>query len=281
MIIALFILISVTYIFVKSLSLESIQIKRQSPNSQALELINFLIESSSFETCKKAVPTYKFYSRLVEELFEFRNRFGSEIRTSLKEIRKSLSLEIRENKKIKEAVMGGYFQYFSMCSFIWGFLFMAQNLIDAQIETKDLVLVFFWQVLGCVLLVTVIRKRKHVLFEPFDQYFMYLYRFKTMLRTSRPLDEILKSFQKDKNDKSFSMIDERVNILCVQIKKRGKVDLEEVDHLLQELWDHFELQFSKFSTNLVALKLASLVIFVLPSFFISLFVIFGSLKVFE
>ncbi len=281
MIIAIFILISVTYIFVKSLALENIQIKRQSTNSQALELINFLIESSSFETCKKEVPSYKFYSRLVEELFEFRNRFGSEIKTSLKEIRKSLSLELRENKKIKEAVMGGYFQYFSMCLFIWGFLFMAQNLIETQIEIKDLIIIFFWQALGCVLLVAVISKRKHALFKPFDQYFMYLYRFKTMLRTSRPLDEILKSFQKSKKDKSFCMIDERVNILCVQIKKRGRVDLEEVDYLLQELWDHFELQFSKFSTNLVALKLASLVIFVLPSFFMSLFVIFGSLKVFE
>lgn len=283
MIVAILILILVTYLFCVSLDLDRKLLKRADSNTDALKLIDFLIAQSRSRVQQSEVPRYKFYSQIVEELIEHRSRFGSEIKVSLQEIRKSLSIELRENKKIKEAMVGGYFQYLTMAAFIWGFVFAAQNLIEMNLAIHSLTLILLWQGGGLGLLILIIKKRQKALFDPFDNYFMYLYRFKTMLRTSRPLDEVLKSINLglDNNKKDFKLVNDRVHFLCLQIKKKGVIELSEIDYLILELWDHFELQFNKFSANISALKLASLVIFVLPSFFMCLLLIFEALNVFE
>ena len=243
----------------------------KSSDKRAKELIHYLIKLNTLESSGSVVPKYKFYSNVIEELLRFRNSYGAEIRTSLKEIRGALSLELKEVKKVKELMQGGYFQYLFMSCFIWCFAISSESLLEVKLSFEGIALIAVWQALGFALLVLLVQKYYQILFKPFDAYFMQLYRLKTMLRASRPLDDIVKIVGSSKEKTYFRDIDIRVALLFKEIKQKGMIDLKEVDYLLLELWDQFELQFDRLSSRLTILKLASLVLFVLPSFFVLIF----------
>lgn len=247
------------------------------------ELIKFLITASASNSSCGSAPPYKFYSGLVEELVKTRNRFGAEIRESLREIRKALVLDLREEKKIKDAVLGGYFQYLFMSMFIWAFIYMAQRIIELPPNFDGLYIVASWQALGGALLVFAIKYKRERIFAPFELYFEAIYQMKALLQAKRPLSEVVAKFEYENTDMSgeFRSFGERIQTLCLHIKRQGSVDLVEFDYLLCEIWDHFEIQFMRFSKYLAVLKMLSVLLFMLPSFFLCIGLIFSQMAVFE
>lgn len=249
----------------------------------APKLVEFLVKTQTPSHSGSSPPKYKFYSMLVEELISARVRYGAEVRSSLRDIRKALITDLREEKKIKEAMAGGIFQYIFMCCFIWGFFTMAANILESKNWTQGSEYILAWQLIGLFLLIILVQVQKKIIFAPFSRYFMMIYTFKVMLQASRPLNEIVKGIDLGRSEPSrdFSVFNERVQLLCRQMKEQGQLDSLEVDFLLSELWDHFEIQFIKFMKRLNGLKMLSILLFVLPSFFICIALIFSQLRVFE
>ena len=249
----------------------------------ANELIKFLIETGAPVGTAGKPPRYKFYSHLVEELISARNRFGAEIRSALRDIRKALILDIREEKKIKDAVLGGYFQYLFMSAFIWAFLYMATEMISLERGLEGTYVVVGWQITGGALLVFSIHFYRRQVFSPFAYYFESIYQMRVLLKSKRPLSEVVTCFdpQRVLSSRELGPFSERLQLLCASIKLTGRVDLSEFDHLLSELWDHFEIQFLRFMKILNLFKMISVLVFILPSFFICIALIFGQIAVFE
>ena len=254
------------------------KVKRSSPE----DLITFIINSSSPAFTVKDPPRYKFYSEIVDELIRLRSQFGAEIRDSLRDIRKALVTDLREEKKITEAVHGGYFQYLIMCLFIWGFIFAATEIVEFKQSLTGVEYILIFQIVGGLGLIVIIKTLRFKYFSPFANYFRAIYQMKLFLGVNRPISEVTSIVSNVSNSKKkeFVTIENRMELLCTQIKSSGRIDKEEIEYLLSELWDHLELQFMKFSKQLGILKMLSLLLFVLPSFFICIALIFSQLKVF-
>jgi hypothetical protein len=60
-------------------------------------------------------------------------------------------------------------------------------------------------------------------------------------------------------------------LILKQGRINGKIQKEDIDQLILEAWDCYDLSIEKFKKYLNVLKLVLLVIFGLPSFFISLY----------
>lgn len=247
------------------------------------DLIKFLIKSNSIGQTSGTAPVYKFYSEIVDELIKSRNRFGSEVRSSLREIRKALILDVREERKVKDAILAGYFQYVFMSVFVWIFIIVAMEIIDLKKGGEGYLFVGGWQIIGGIILVLTIRFYKKKIFDPFPYYFQSLYQMKALVQSKRPISEVINCFdtQKRKTTTDFKVFSDRIESLCLQMKLKGSLDVIEFDYLLSEIWDHFELQFLKFSKLLVAVKMFSVLLFMLPSFFLSIGLIFSQIAVFE
>ena len=251
-------------------------------NNSAGELIEFLIRSSFPGSSCENPPTYKFYTALVEDLIKVRNRFGAEIRGSLRDVRKALIIDLREEKKIKDAVNGGIFQYLFMCLFIWGFIHFAAQIIEYSGQMEGIEYIFFWQLIGGAGLIFFIKWQKFHLFSPFASYFQAVYQMKLLMGVNRPLSEINASLESipSGRSKEFDSFAERMELLCTQMKLKGALDMSEVDYLLSELWDQFEIQFLRFMKRLNLVKMVSILVFILPSFFLCIGLIFSQLQVF-
>lgn len=249
----------------------------------AAKLVEFLVQAQNPSRANTTPPHYKFYSSLVEELISARVRYGAEVRSSLRDLRKALIVDMREEKKIKEAMSGGIFQYVFMCCFIWGFFYLAVNILETKNWDQGSGYIAAVQFIGFLLLLALIQFQKKLIFGPFNQYFRMVYNLKIMLQSSRPLNEIVKKVDLSQSEASsdFSVFFDRIQLLFRQMKVHGQLDTIEVDYLLSELWDHFEIQFLKFMKRLNALKMLSILVFVLPSFFICVALIFTQMKVFE
>jgi hypothetical protein len=244
------------------------------------KLISFLI--GGYQQAQTGhIPAYKFYSSLVGELITYRNRFGCEIRSSLIEIRKSLSADIKESQKIKDSFLGGVFQYIFLVIFLWVFLYFARESVQLAIPALNLVLLCSWQFLGGVTYLICFKALKASTFRNFDLYLRALYKFKIMLKVSRPLNEIIKSIELDRLPESSSVrhLKRRVEFLCHEIKHRGRVEGIEVELTLTETWDFYEIQLTKFNKYLGIIKMALIFIFVLPSFFFITTLILGSMGI--
>lgn len=280
MLLHILILLICIYLLGITLDYEWKMIFKMKEKQSAEKLINFLIGGYQ-QAQTEQIPVYKFYSSLVEELIAYRNRFGCEIRSSLVEIRKSLTTDVKESKKIKDSFYGGCFQYVFLATFLWMFLYFARESIKFYIPTLELFLLCGWQSLGLVIYLFSFKVLRFSTFRNFDTYLKSLYRFKIMLMASRPLNEIIKSIDLESlpEGRSVKHLKRRVEFLCHEIKQRGRVEAIEVDLTLTETWDFYEIQLLKFDKHLSVLKLALIFAFVLPSFFYITTLIMGSMGI--
>jgi hypothetical protein len=248
------------------------------PKECPQKLIKFLIEGGQ-SSLEGQIPSYKFYSNLVGELIIYRNKFGCEVKSSLLEVRKSITLDLKETKKQKDLFYGGLFQYIFLVIFLWVFLIFASRTIKFSIPTFDLGVLILWQVIGLGVYYIIIHLLKLSLFNSFEIFLHALYKLKIMLKVSRPLNEIIQAiwFENLPNSSAINHIETRIDLLCQEIKFRGIVHSAEIDLALEEVWDFYEIQLLKFNKYLAVLKLTLIFVFVLPCFFYITRLIMGSM----
>ena len=240
---------------------------RESRRSGANDLVNYLIKYP--QVAGEEVPNYKFYTKLINSLIFYRNKLGCEIRDQLIDIRKSLIVDIKESKKLKDALLGGYYQYFMMGLFLWLFLFASHCMVEVSISEDDILLLGLWHIIGLAVFHFCFKRMHLKYFKNFESYITCFYSFKILLGASRPLNEIINTIEIEKleEDALLKHLKLRLVFICEQIKKSGNLNLEEVHYCLSELWDYFQLQFEKFNKMMNVVKLGLMFVFILPSYF--------------
>jgi hypothetical protein len=247
-------------------------------NNQA-KLIEFLIMRGE-EQMKLEVPNYKFFTKLVELLISFRTKYGVEVSAAFSEIRKSIRKEVKESKRIKDAVIAGLYQYILIAIFTWLFIYMAQAMIGISPDFSDSIILLIVQLVGVFVYFILFIALQKKLFSPFEKYFTALYSFRSLNRISRPLGDILYASKISDlpNNKHLRHLKERVNYLLKQLSTIGSIPRDELDNVLHELWDCFDLQVEKFQSLLIGIKLFVTLGFVVPSFLYSLYLIMNELS---
>lgn len=215
------------------------------------------------------LPDYKFYTILIEILLAARVTKGANIEASLMHIKKSLVKDLRESRKLEEIIKTAYVQQIFLSFYVVVFSVVAHHMLGVSNQNLGVIcsLMFFSVILFALLL----RKLKQKKFSFYDKYFKSIYIFKTFLSVSLPLNQVVEKAKIHKlpNQKKNSHIKDSLLAMAEQIKKHGRLKNEDVDLLIEELWNSFLFELENFKKTCLNLKLIMLCIFALPAFLLT------------
>lgn len=217
----------------------------------------------------KTLPKYKFFTDLIEILLSERIKTGARVESSFIEIKKSLVKDLKESKKLKEIITSSILQQLFLMFYILAFSFTLNMMLGSN-ENNLLSLAVFL-ILGITIFIIVIYKLKKYRFSKFDLYFFSLYKLKTYMSISLPLNQVIinTNIHNLPTLKKNEFIKKRVIEMLKQVQTSGRLNLQDVDLLIEELWNCYLFEMEIFKKNCLAFKLVFLMIFGLPSFLIT------------
>lgn len=227
------------------------------------------------------LPSYKFYTGVVEVLLHMARKMGGNYQDSLLFLREGLQTDRQFEKKIKEAVLGMWLQMGLMMLLTWIFIFAALNLVDVKVSTTHLLFIFLWQGVGLSILPFLLSFFRKKYFGDIGKIWKMLFILKSLAKVPVSRTEVLTfaGVQELNNitQKSLDAIVSRLKEVCQKCLKLGSSYEEDVKYLMEELrflekW-HFEL----FEKRLTVIKLALLSVFFLPSYLAFIFLLLGDL----
>jgi hypothetical protein len=255
--------------------MKSLKLKKDVGNA----LVTYLIRGQY--SVSADIPEYKFFSQLIEQLVKARKTYGCEIENIILEIRKYLRIDIKETKKIKESIFGGAFQYIVISIFTWGFIYGTYKIVYIEISLQDKLVLLAFQLLGLLLYFALAHFIKCKSFRVLNCYFFAIYNFRSLFSISRPISEIITAVKIDElpESKDLKHIKQRMFLLITELKERGRLNTEDLNQLIYETWDCFEIKLERFERFILILKLLSMALFVLPSFLAVMFLLMAKLHV--
>jgi hypothetical protein len=227
------------------------------------------------------LPSYKFYSEVVEILLDLARKMGGQYQDSLMHLRDGLQFDRQFEKKIKESTMGLYLQMILMMGLTWLFIFGALGLVDVKVKGVHLFLILFWQVSGLISLPLTLRHFRHLYFSDIGKIWRMLYVLKALLRVPLPRSEIMGIAQvrelEEIKQKSLVEIVQKLKDTCQKSLRMGTSYEEDVKYLMEELRFQEKWHFELFEKRLTVIKLILLAVFFLPSYLAFIFLLLGDL----
>lgn len=230
---------------------------------------------------KTALPRYKFYTDVVEVLLSLARRMGGNYQDSLLFLRQGLQSDRQFEKKLKEIILGTWLQMGMMMFLTWAFIVGALLIVDIQVASAKLLLIFLWQSIGLSLLPFMINKYRRHFFADIGKMWKMLYVLNSLARVPLSRTEILQmaDVQELKNiqQKNLLHLVEKLKQTCKQALKQGGSYEEEVRSLMEELRFQEKWHFELFEKRLTVIKLVLLSLFFLPSYLAFIFLLIGDL----
>ncbi|MAZ47139.1 MAG: hypothetical protein CME65_01165 [Halobacteriovoraceae bacterium] len=229
------------------------------------------------------LPEYKFYHLMIWDMKALEKKYGINPNSAFQELRKALNLDIKSDRKIKGIIQTSFLQYISMCAFTWFMLLHMTATLGFSLEIVDISLILLWQIIGSYLFSQVVKSIKMRICAPFLPLFKMIYKVRCLVKTSRPLHEIKTEMeeyldQKKSSKKHFSII-QRLEFYLRTIKTKGTLPKEELNLLVEEIWDHYEVSLEKMEKLLLGVKLLSFLLFVIPGYFYSIGLVIGQVGI--
>ena len=227
------------------------------------------------------LPTYKFYTGVVEVLLSLARKMGGNYQESLLFLREGLQTDRQFEKKIKEAVLGMWLQMGLMMLLTWIFIIAALSLVDVKVSMFHLFLIFVWQAIGLTTLPFLLSYFRKKYFGDIGKIWKMLFILKSLARVPVSRTEVLTyAGVKELNNisqKSLSAIVTRLKETCQKSLKVGASYEEDVQYLMEELRFQEKWHFELFEKRLTVIKLTLLSVFFLPSYLAFIFLLLGDL----
>ena len=137
------------------------------------------------------LPRYKFYTDLLEHLFEAHRKMGIGIKKFIPEIRGALVRDLQFEKKVLSEFFGGLLQFLVVSTTTWSFVFLSSSLVEIPLDKKIIVLMALLQIIGVATFYFGLRLIKQKFFTKFSRSIEELYLFTSLLEVGLPLNEIL------------------------------------------------------------------------------------------
>ena len=235
------------------------------------QLINF--------DSKIELPEYKFYHLLIWEIKALEKRFGVNPNMAFQELRRALNLDIKSDRKILSITRTSLLQYLTMCLFTWFMLVHMSATLEFRIQISDIMIIFCWQFIGGYLFHLLVRLITTKICAPFLPLFQMIYKVRCLVKISRPLQDIKAVMESFLNSKSLANqhknIVIRLELYLMTIKTKGSLPKEELDCLIEEIWDSYEATLEKLEKFLLGVKLMSFLLFIIPGYFYSISLVMG------
>ena len=224
------------------------------------------------------LPKYKFYTGLVEQLFETNRRFGMGIKKILPEIRGGLIHDLQFEKQIFDEILGGFLQFMVIAITTWSFVFLSSSLVLIPLPKILIISMLILQMSGGTLFFVLVKKYQLKIFTKFNKAIEELYLFSGLMDIGLNLNEVLlRSGILQGNLVSFKIFEnlsDRVKKLIARLKETGLSPRDETQEIIREIWHLQETNFRKFTKKVQVLKFVILAFFFLPAYFIYLYSIF-------
>ena len=261
--------------------------KRNLPFLGELSLGQELLMSfSDFETkiylgiklLPRFLPRYKFYTNLLEIIFENNRRLGIGIKKIIPEIRAGLICDLQFEKKIFDEIISAALQFLVIAATTWSFVLISSNIAQIPLFKNTIFLMSLLQILGVIVFFQVVKLIKNKTFFKFSKAIEELYLFSGLLDIGLPLNEIISRsgiLQGQLMEfKVFENLSRRIRVLISRLKETGLSPKDESLEIIREIWHLQEENFQKFTKIVQVLKFSILVFFFLPAYFLYLYSIF-------
>jgi len=226
----------------------------------------------------KHLPKYKFYTGLIEQLFETNRRFGMGIKKFIPEIRGALIHDLQFEKLIFDEIIGGFLQFMVIALTTWSFVFLSSSLVFIPLSKTLVISMLILQFSGGALFFVLVKKYQLKTFTKFNKAIEELYLFSGLMDIGLNLNEILlRSGILQGNLVSFKIFENlsgRVKKLIARLKETGLSPKDETQEIIKEIWHLQETNFRKFTKKVQVLKFVILAFFFLPAYFLYLYSIF-------
>lgn len=228
-----------------------------------------------------ALPSYKFYTEVVEVLLSLARRMGGSYQEAMLFLREGLQVDRQFEKKIREAVLGTWLQMGMMMGLTWLFILGALHLVEVKVSWVHLFCIFIWQSLGLSLLPFLLRFLRKKYFGDIGKIWKMLFVLRSLAKVPLSRTEVftmagvqeLNSIEQ----KALASIVQKLKETCQKALKLGGSYEEEVKYLMEELRFQEKWHFELFEKRLIVIKLALLSIFFLPSYLAFIFLLLSDL----
>jgi hypothetical protein len=227
------------------------------------------------------LPSYKFYSEVVEILLSLARKMGGSYQDSIIFLREGLQADRQFEKKLKEMIMGTWIQMIMMVLLTWGFILGALNLVEVKVATSKLFLIAGWQGLGMSFLPFMIAFYRKRFFADIGKLWKMFYVLRSLTKVPLSRTEILTLAGvgeiKTIKQKSLTHIVDKLKETCQKALQMGGSYEEDILGLMAELRFQEKWHFELFEKRLMVIKLALMSIFFLPSYLAFIFLLLGDL----
>lgn len=227
------------------------------------------------------LPTYKFYSEVVEVILNLARKMGGSYQDSLLFLREGLASDRQFEKRLREAYLGTWLQMGLMVTLTWTFILGALFITELSLPITKLIFIAAWQALGLLSLPAILSYYRKKFFGDIGRLWKMFYVLNSLGKVPLARSETLthagiKDLSEVKQ-KSLSHIVEKLRSTCERILKVGGSYEAEIKSLMEELRFQEKWHFELFEKRLTVIKLGVLSLFLLPSYLMFIFLLLGDL----
>lgn len=231
---------------------------------------------------KILLPSYKFYTEVVEVLLFNARKMGGSYLDSFLFLREGLQADLQFEKKVKEVILGMFLHMSVMMILTWSFIFSALSMVEVKTSHSQLFGILFWQLMGLGLIPVLVKFYRKRYFSDIGKVWRVLLILKSLLRVPLPQSEVF-SFAgvnglEQIRQKSLIHIVQKLQSSCQKTLRLGLSYENDVKGLMEELRFQEKWHFDLFEKRLNGIKLLLLSVFFLPSYLMFVFILLNDLK---
>ncbi len=236
----------------------------------------YLNQEESFK-----LPNYKFYTSLIEIILNFSRTYGGRYKDIFLILREALRFDSQFEKRLKDIILGTYFQIIVISILTWGFIFLVWYLTRIRLSFGQHLFLIVWQFIGVSLIPYFSSSLRKKYFSDIGQLWHVLFSLYSLQFLPIPRTEVFKlsgvqNLKKIKQ-KSVGHIVEKIHVICEEATKKGQNYEEDLKLAMDELRFTEKWHCELFEKRMVILKLVILSLFFLPSYLMFIFFILGHL----
>ena len=228
-----------------------------------------------------ALPSYKFYTEIVEILLSLARKMGGSYQDSILFLREGLQADQQFEKKLKEIVLGVWLQMILIIMLTWGFITASLCLVEITISPWRLILIGGWQLIGLLALPYALRYYRRKYFGEIGQMWKILYILRSLNKVPLSRSEIFSiagvSEVNHIKQKALEGLVDKLKDSCQRTLQKGLSYEEDVLSLMAELRFQEKWHFELFEKRLTVVKLGLMAIFFLPTYLAFVFLLLSDL----
>lgn len=227
------------------------------------------------------LPSYKFYTEVVEVILNLARKLGGSYQDSLLYLREGLISDRQFEKRLRDAELGAWLQMGLMVTLTWSFILGALFITELSLPLPKLLLIAAWQSLGLISLPSLLKYFRKKYFADIGKLWKMLYVLNSLGKVPMARSESLRLAGVKElsgiEQKSLLHIVEKLRSTCERVLKIGGSYEAEVKGLMEELRFQEKWHFELFEKRLTVIKLGILSVFLLPSYLVFVFLLLGDL----